>query len=48
MLVVFRASGQDWARFVETLRAHSPEVEAAGCQRIEEQKPAADPGTLRC
>ena len=35
MLVVFRATGQDWATFVETLRAHSSEVEATGCQRIE-------------
>src|SRR5690349_10480014 len=35
MLVVFRATGQDWATFVETRRAYSPEVGAAGCQRIE-------------
>ena len=35
MLVVFRATSEDWATFVETLRAHSSEVEAAGCKRIE-------------
>lgn len=35
MLVVFRATGQDWGSFVETLRAHSSEMEASGCQRVE-------------
>ena len=35
MLVAFRTKGEDWNRFVETLRSHYTELEEAGCQRVE-------------
>ena len=35
MLVVYRARGEDWDRFMGTLKGHFHELEDAGCVRIE-------------
>jgi hypothetical protein len=35
MLVVYRTRGEDWARFVGTLKGHFRELEDAGCVRVE-------------
>jgi hypothetical protein len=39
-----RATSQDWATFVETLRAHSPEVSWLPGQPVTTRKGAAEPG----
>jgi hypothetical protein len=35
VLIVFRAKGDDWNRFVQTLRSRYRDLEEAGCLRVE-------------
>jgi quinol monooxygenase YgiN len=35
MLVIFRAQGEDWDRFRETVRGNEQEIRDMGCTRIE-------------
>jgi len=34
MTVVFRTRGEDWDKFIDTLRSRKGEIQSAGCSRV--------------
>ena len=34
MTVVFRTRGDDWDKFIDTLRSRRPDLESAGCSNV--------------